>query len=37
MLVHTPVPGTGTLAKLKQLLLLHTTGDAGTGLTHPKI
>jgi len=37
MLVHTPVPGTGTLAKLKHLLLLHTTGDAGTGLAEPEI
>jgi transcriptional regulator with XRE-family HTH domain len=37
MLVHTPVPGTGTLARLEQLLLLHSTGDAGAGLAPPEI
>jgi transcriptional regulator with XRE-family HTH domain len=37
MLVHTPVPGTGTLAKLEKLLLLHSTGDAVPGPGLPEI
>lgn len=37
MLVHTPVPGTGTLAKLEQLLQLNTSGDAGAVPALPEI
>jgi transcriptional regulator with XRE-family HTH domain len=36
MLVHTPVPGTGTLARLDQLLLLNGSDNAGAGPALPE-